>query len=537
MKITIVLAVLSAVLVVHCTNFEEMDKKIFLGEDGQSVVVLDNVLSDEAVSALLMYASVFTKWEYTHVTSSPEMFQKPPFISPLSGEMMEKTSLWEAVEDTLEKLTGKQEEYYPYDIHSTILRRYDRLQPKAHCEDGDFMAKMYLNQYVGKNDYGHLTLYNGKHGNVTNTLTAVHPKQGRLVIWPCSVPAIEHPPSMGYKQLLHVLTLKITTNEEKFGEYQKQVEGFKLLSDENEKAPFALSHGEKLQKEVTDLDLDKLQTQRFYDSRGRVIAVYDDVVGEEDLEALHSYVNNMFQFLMYSPHDTGLLEDNDNVQWITALNVESFVKSRVWNIVSRVADHVSNRTNWYPYDVSMNVIRSADYTRIHEDCETDEYEYTFLLYLNKDWESNKYGETVFVEYVEDDVWGGKLGPGSEQYEMVAAVRPRYGRIVIFRNIIPHSARPPVGTFDGARYTFAVKVSHTRTRAIAKTLLESMENVPAQDEEGEQLVEQLKRREFDRPRRDVPADFLDSKLQEAMEHRKNFIQGIREKAEDILMTKA
>ncbi|XP_078656071.1 uncharacterized protein LOC144902473 [Branchiostoma floridae x Branchiostoma belcheri] len=531
---TLVLAVLSVVLSVHCTEFAEMEKKIFQGDDGQSVVVLDHVLSDDAMSTLFEYTNFLTQWEYTHVTSSPEMFKKPPFVAPLSGEMVKKTVLWEAIADTLEKLTGKRE-YYPYDIHGTILRRYDRLQPTVDCEEGDFVAKMYLNQYVGKNDYGHLTLYNGKHGNLTETLAAVHPKHGRLVIWPCAVPAIEHPPSMGYKQLLHALTLKMTTSKEKFGEYQKKVEGFKLLSDENEKVPFALSKGEKLQKEVEDLDLDKLQTKRFYDSAGRVIAVYDGVMGETDLEALHSYLNSMFQYLRFQPHDTGLLEDNDNVQWITMLSVDSFVKSRVWNIVSRIAEHVSNKTDWWPYDVSMNVIRSADYTRIHEDCEQHEYEYTFLLYLNKDWDSNKYGETVFLEQVEDDVWGGNLGPGSEQYEMVGAVRPRYGRIVIFRNIIPHSARPPTGTFDGARYTFAVKVSHTRTRATAKTLRESMESVEL-DEEGQELVNQLRMQKFDRPRRDVPADFLDSKLQQTLEQSKNFMQEGRERAEDILMNK-
>ena len=42
--------------------------------------------------------------------------------------------------------------------------------------------------------------------------------------------------------------------------------------------------------------------------------------------------------------------------------------------------------------------------------------------------------------------------------MIAAVKPRYGRIVMFRGIIPHSARPPSPGFLGARYTFACKVS-------------------------------------------------------------------------------
>ena len=40
---------------------------------------------------------------------------------------------------------------------------------------------------------------------------------------------------------------------------------------------------------------------------------------------------------------------------------------------------------------------------------------------------------------------------------LGAVIPKYGRIVIFRNIIDHSARPPSPDFLAARYTFAVKV--------------------------------------------------------------------------------
>jgi hypothetical protein len=47
--------------------------------------------------------------------------------------------------------------------------------------------------------------------------------------------------------------------------------------------------------------------------------------------------------------------------------------------------------------------------------------------------------------------------GDEEYEMIAAVKPHYGRIVMFRGIIPHSARPPSPKYHGARYTFACKV--------------------------------------------------------------------------------
>lgn len=85
-----------------------------------------------------------------------------------------------------------------------------------------------------------------------------------------------------------------------------------------------------------------------------------------------------------------------------------------------------------------------------------QHEYTFLMYLTPDWEANNYGETAFFEEVLSQD-GTPYPPGQQQYEWIASVRPRYGRIVIFRGIIPHSARPPSPGFSGARYTFACKV--------------------------------------------------------------------------------
>ena len=43
------------------------------------------------------------------------------------------------------------------------------------------------------------------------------------------------------------------------------------------------------------------------------------------------------------------------------------------------------------------------------------------------------------------------------FTILVSVKPKYGRMAMFRNIIPHSARPPSPDFHGTRYTFAVKV--------------------------------------------------------------------------------
>ena len=74
----------------------------------------------------------------------------------------------------------------------------------------------------------------------------------------------------------------------------------------------------------------------------------------------------------------------------------------------------------FPYDISINLIRNADHTRIHKDVGYHgEEEFTCLVYMNPTWDKNFYGETTFFEKNSDDT------------EIVAQVRPRYGRLVIF----------------------------------------------------------------------------------------------------------
>ena len=40
--------------------------------------------------------------------------------------------------------------------------------------------------------------------------------------------------------------------------------------------------------------------------------------------------------------------------------------------MKQLATFLSGLNEWYPYDVSMNIIRNSHYPRIHEDCEPSE---------------------------------------------------------------------------------------------------------------------------------------------------------------------
>lgn len=72
--------------------------------------------------------------------------------------------------------------------------------------------------------------------------------------------------------------------------------------------------------------------------------------------------------------------------------------------------------------MSCNLLRNADHSRIHHDNEEDEDEWTFLVYLTPNWTINDYGETVFYERNSDDT------------EIIAEIRPKYGRAVIFQGL-------------------------------------------------------------------------------------------------------
>lgn len=84
---------------------------------------------------------------------------------------------------------------------------------------------------------------------------------------------------------------------------------------------------------------------------------------------------------------------------------------------------------WFPYDISCNLIRSADHTRIHQDCEYHEDEWTYLIYLTPNWTKNDYGETAFYETMSHD------------NEIITEVRPKYGRAVLFQGMLYFVAEP------------------------------------------------------------------------------------------------
>ena len=126
------------------------------------------------------------------------------------------------------------------------------------------------------------------------------------------------------------------------------------------------------------------------------------------------------------------LTSEDNVRWILGFQDLKFVDGPVWALMKQVLTYIAGSNTFTPYDLSCNHIRRSDSTTIHKDCTIHEKEYTNLIYLNKKWNSDLHGETIFLD-------------GND---FVAAVLPKFGRLVVFEGSIDHSARPPSPNIHG-----------------------------------------------------------------------------------------
>ena len=87
--------------------------------------------------------------------------------------------------------------------------------------------------------------------------------------------------------------------------------------------------------------------------------------------------------------------------------------------------------------VLYNAFQSSDCPKPHVDSQSPKG-FTYMIYLNPDWDVSMAGETIFV----DEPTG----------EIIKSVVPKRGRLVKFTSEIPHSARPPLRDAMRKRYS-------------------------------------------------------------------------------------
>ena len=87
--------------------------------------------------------------------------------------------------------------------------------------------------------------------------------------------------------------------------------------------------------------------------------------------------------------------ESDNVIFIAPILPAHLTRTTLWGTFERALAHLTGRRGWYPYDVSNNLNKAWDHTRIHPDCFGRE-EYTVLLYLNEEYSSGDLVRDIYI---------------------------------------------------------------------------------------------------------------------------------------------
>lgn len=301
------------------------------------------------------------------------------------------------------------------------------------------IALLFLSKKWKKNDYGEVTVYD-ENGDV---LKSIHPRFGRVMLIPCGVQFKISPPCINVEGRHYFLIAEFGDGTAKVqAKETKRRKSFASLSE------FFRSRYDMDPANYQSIDAEKHVTRKFFTKEGRRVFVYDNTISFDNVDILRDYIMNHADYFENPVSDKGA----DNVKWIISLDDPGFVDGPIWHIIKQLLVHIAGK-EFYPYDLACNHVRRTDNTFNHKDNYEEQNEYTVLIYLNPDWTEDHYGETTFLD----------------NSEIIAAVRPRYGRVVIFHGTIDHSAHPSCPELPGARYSFAIKAAASKELAMKRML--------------------------------------------------------------------
>jgi len=463
------------------------EKTINFRSDDGSIAVYDEAMPEWLTNSTEQLFAEGSRWLYQHPDKLANVVQrgeeKLDWSAPLSPDFFMKTRLWIVMKKLMVDFTGL-DDYMAYQVQGMMLRRGDLPKVvKGEMASHDIVCRIFLSS--GNTSNSEMMFYNHK-GEV---MQPVQKKFGRVVLWNATLDYSMKQPGFQTFKTEYSLLIKLSRDRKKL---QQELEYIKKVRDHENHQKMANfpTYNEK-GNQYTNEFFEKHLTRKFYSRNGGVISYFDGILNETELTTLRSYLITHNTAYSNTGFTTAEDDDSDNVSWIAMFLPESINNTRMLDLVKGMARYLSGEDDWYPYDVSLNMIQSTFHTRIHEDCEKYEHEYTFLLYLNPNWTADMYGETIFLDQIQDIEYDKKGQVIQEKaYETIVSVKPKYGRMAMFRNIIPHSARPPSPDFRGTRYTFAVKLSRTRHIGLTKILRELLEMEENPLSEGGQLYKNV-----------------------------------------------
>ncbi|RDD39136.1 hypothetical protein TrispH2_008815 [Trichoplax sp. H2] len=438
-------------------NFDHNLYKSFYTSDHRKISVYNDFLLPSNVYLLRRYLSDAGRWEHTlkdynngsdFRDDSPDHILWKSFLDP---EFIEKSKIGRKVLRAVQHFKGDQasDNYHMYNVAAKLVVRSE--VPKgsidAPADDNDISAILYLITKWKKNDYGDILFYEKN----KEIVCGVHPLMFRMVMFDSSIEHLYKPPSIDSNGPVRTIHIKLTKSSDKL---KKAIEDYKARSQHRVDARNKKLNDIAPLSQPRTIDVEKHITRQYVAQSGKKIYVLDNVFTPQELQGLRRII----EYKEYV-HQSYLDKGSDGVSWLASFSLQDFVDSNLWKIHQQVVRYVGSRDTYFPYDVSCNMIKNTDNTRVHDDCSQTADQWTMVTYLNPNWTAQMGGETAYFEKNTDD------------NDYVIEVRPRYGRSVIFQSTIYHSARPPSNDFDGLRYSFSVKMAEDEPQARLNRLSE------------------------------------------------------------------
>ena len=150
---------------------------------------------------------------------------------------------------------------------------------------------------------------------------------------------------------------------------------------------------------VEELDVKAKLFKQYITKTGYKVGIYNDILTAAHVRMLQGLATYKLGSWTYRIHETDVLGKQrhtslNNIPWYNDINAVEFSESIVSKQLQKVVmDMVGEEKGVYvPYNVVGHIVRTGDSPKVHVDAKPQEDEVSMLVYLNKKWRKNDYGD-------------------------------------------------------------------------------------------------------------------------------------------------
>ncbi|EDV24217.1 hypothetical protein TrispH2_007332 [Trichoplax sp. H2] len=178
--------------------------------DGKKIFVFDGLFKNEELEELRQSIKNARFYYDDSVDSGTDNVQ---WIAGFNIDSYTKSYFWQIQKQVAAYVSGK-DQWYPYDVACNMIRSADHTQIHTDCADvaDEWTFLLYLNP-GWKSSYGGETAYTTNNSDISEFVTEVRPRYGRVVIFQGTIPHSARPPAHDFKGIRYSFAVKMANTE------------------------------------------------------------------------------------------------------------------------------------------------------------------------------------------------------------------------------------------------------------------------------------------------------------------------------------